>query len=117
MAPGACTLKLYGFVINRFHSKLMCWSKLVEVTDDINKMIAYYGMCAFTLPYSPITHYSTIEIGLEQAPYGVLVYFFTHLNMPKKLLIMGSNNTKSSSKSVIFSYLTMNNIVRILLLL
>ncbi len=30
---------------------------------------------------------------------------------------MGPNNTKNSSKSVIFSYLTMNNIVRILLLL
>jgi len=30
---------------------------------------------------------------------------------------MGPNNTKNSSKSVIFSYLTMNNIVRMLLLL
>jgi hypothetical protein len=30
---------------------------------------------------------------------------------------MGPNNTKNTSKSVIFSYLTMNNIVRILFLL
>ncbi len=30
---------------------------------------------------------------------------------------MGPQNTKNSSKSVIFSYLTMNDIVRILLLL
>jgi len=35
--------------------------------------------------------------------------------MQKNLLIMGPNNTKNSSKNVIFSYLTMNNIVRILL--
>jgi len=44
-----------------------------------------------------------------------LIFFsFEHA---KNLLIMGPNNTKNSSKSVIFSYLTMNNIVRILLLL
>jgi hypothetical protein len=30
---------------------------------------------------------------------------------------MGPNNTKNSSKSVMFSYLTINNIVRILFLL
>ncbi len=60
---------------------------------------------------------STIEIGLEQAPFVVFVNFFPHLNMQKKLLIMDTNNTKNSSKSVIFSYLTLNNIVRILLLL
>ncbi len=58
-----------------------------------------------------------IEVGLEQAPFVAFVYFFPHLNMQKKLLIMGPNNTKNSSKSVIFSYLSMNNIVRILLLL
>jgi hypothetical protein len=58
-----------------------------------------------------------IELGIEQAPFVVNVYFLPHLNMQKTLLIMGSNNTKNSSKSVIFSCLTMNNIVRILLLL
>ena len=35
----------------------------------------------------------------------------------KNLLIMGPKNIKNSSKSVISSYLTLNNIVRILLLL
>jgi hypothetical protein len=55
----------------------------------------------------------TTEIGLEQAPFVVLVFFsFEHA---KNLLIIGPNITKNSSKSVIFSYLTMNNIVRILL--
>jgi hypothetical protein len=58
-----------------------------------------------------------IEIGLERAPFVVFVNFFPHLNMQKTLLIMGPNNTKNSSKNVIFSYLTMNKIVRILLLL
>ncbi len=42
----------------------------------------------------------TIEIGLEQAPLVVFI-FFPHLNMQKNLLIMGPN-TKKSSKSVIF---------------
>jgi hypothetical protein len=52
-----------------------------------------------------------IEIGLERAP------FFPSFEHAKNLLIMGPNNTKNSLKSVIFSYLTMNNIVSILLLL
>ncbi len=43
--------------------------------------------------------------------------FFSSFEDAKNLLIMGPNNTKNSSKSVIFSYLTMHNIVRILLLL
>ncbi len=59
----------------------------------------------------------TIEIGLQHAPFVALVYFFPHLNMQKNLLIMGPNNTKNSSLSVIFSFLTMNNNVRILFLL
>jgi hypothetical protein len=64
--------------------------------------------------------YSTtmaIEIGPERAPFVVFVYFFPHLNMQKNLLIMGLDNTKNSSRSVISSYLTLNNIGRILLLL
>jgi hypothetical protein len=56
---------------------------------------------------------STIEIGLEQAPFA----FFPSFEHAKNLLIMGPNNTKNSSKSVIFSYITINHIVRILLLL
>jgi hypothetical protein len=56
-----------------------------------------------------------IEIGLERAPFVVLVYFFPHLNMQKPANY-GPNDTKNSSKSVIFSYLIMNNIVIILLL-
>ncbi len=52
-----------------------------------------------------------IEIELEQAP------FFSSFEHEKNLLIMGPNNTKNSLKSVISSYLTMSNIVRILLLL
>jgi hypothetical protein len=74
------------------------------------------------LQESTPTHYkqarqseNAIEIGLEDAPFVVFVYFFPHLNMQKNLLIMGPNNTKNSSKSVIFSYLVINNFVRILL--
>ncbi len=43
--------------------------------------------------------------------------FFSSFEHVKSLLIMGPNNTKNSSKSVIFSYLTMNNIVRIFFLI
>jgi len=60
---------------------------------------------------------NTIEIGLEQAPFVVFVNFFSSFEHVKNLLIMGPNNNKNSSKSVIFTYLIMNNIVRILLLL
>ncbi len=67
-----------------------------------------------TLPMNKLLE--PIEIGLEQALFVVLVYFFPHLNM-QKTADYGPNNTKNSWKSVIFSYLTMNNIVRILLLL
>ncbi len=58
-----------------------------------------------------------IGIGLEQAPFVVFVYVFSSFEYANNLLIMGPNNTKNSSKSVFFSYLTINNIVRILLLL
>jgi hypothetical protein len=49
------------------------------------------------------------EIGLECAPFVVFVYFssFEHA---KNLLIMGPNNTKNSSKSVIFSYVTLSTL-------
>jgi hypothetical protein len=57
-----------------------------------------------------------IEIGQEQAPFVVFCLFIPSFEHAKNLLIMGPNNTKNSSKSVIFSYLTMNDIVRILLL-
>ncbi len=43
-----------------------------------------------------------IEIGLERAPFVVFVYFFPSFEHAKNLLIMGPNNTKNSSKSVIF---------------
>ncbi len=43
--------------------------------------------------------------------------FFSSFEHVKSLLIMGPKNTKNSSKSVICSYLTMNNIVGILFLL
>ncbi len=43
------------------------------------------------------------------------LFIFSSFERAKNLLIMGPNNTKNSSKSVHFSYLTMNNIVRILL--
>ncbi len=59
----------------------------------------------------------SIEIGLERAPFVVFVYFFSSFEHAKNLLIMGPNSTKNSSKCVIFSYLTMNTIVRILILL
>jgi len=45
----------------------------------------------------------------------LVLFIFFSFEHAKNLLIMGPNNTKNSSKSVIFSYL--DNIVRILLLL
>jgi hypothetical protein len=45
----------------------------------------------------------TIEIGLEQAPFVVFVYFFL-IRTCKKPADYGPHNTKNSSKSVIFSY-------------
>jgi hypothetical protein len=48
-----------------------------------------------------------IEIGLEHAPFVVLVYFFSSFEHAKNLLIMGPNNTKNSSLKVdflIFNY-------------
>jgi hypothetical protein len=47
-----------------------------------------------------------IEIGLEQATFVAFVNFFSSFEHAKNLLIMGPNNTKNSSKSVIFLYLT-----------
>ncbi len=44
-----------------------------------------------------------IEIGLEEAPFVVFVYFISSFEHVKSLLIMGPNNTKNSSKRVIFS--------------
>jgi hypothetical protein len=49
-----------------------------------------------------------IEIGLEHAPFVVvLVYFFPSFENAKNLLIMGPNNTKNSSINcdfLIFNY-------------
>ena len=78
------------------------------------KMKKFYSIGHRAIKLAPVL---TIDIGLEQGPFVVFVYFFPHLNMQKNVLFMGPNNTKNSSKSVIFSYLTMNNIVRILFLL
>jgi hypothetical protein len=39
----------------------------------------------------------SIEIGLEHAPFVVLVYFFSSFEHAKNLVIMGPNNTKNSS--------------------
>ncbi len=38
-----------------------------------------------------------VEIGLEHAPFVVLVNFFSSFENAKNLLIMGPNNTKNSS--------------------
>ncbi len=57
-------------------------------------------------------HATVIEVGLEQA----FFVFFPHLNM-QKTADYGPQQHQKLIKSVIFSYLTMNNIVRILLLL
>ncbi len=51
--------------------------------------------------------YVTIEIGLEHAPFVVLVYFFSSFEHAKNLLIMCPNNTKNSSLKcdfLIFTY-------------
>jgi hypothetical protein len=60
---------------------------------------------------------STIEIERSSRSLCCLCLFFSSFEHVKSLLIMGPNSTKNSSKSVIFSYLTINNIVRILFLL
>jgi hypothetical protein len=38
-----------------------------------------------------------IEIGLEQAPFVFFIFIFSSFEHVKSLLIMGPNNTKSSS--------------------
>ena len=68
-------------------------------------------------PWSNCEFVESIEIGLEQPPFDVFVKTFSSFEHVKSLLIMGPNNSKNSSKSVIFSYLTMNNIVRIFFLI
>ncbi len=48
-----------------------------------------------------------LEIGLEHAPFVVLVYFFPSFEHAKNLLVMGPNNTKNSSLKcdfLIFNY-------------
>jgi hypothetical protein len=47
----------------------------------------------------------------------LFLFIFSSLEHVKSLLIMGPYNTKNSLKTVIFSYFTLNNIVRILFLL
>jgi hypothetical protein len=47
----------------------------------------------------------TVEIGLEHAPFVVLVYFFYSFEHAKNLLILGHNNTKSSSLKCDFSHI------------
>jgi hypothetical protein len=73
-------------------------------------------ICAVKL-FTGVINTTSIEIGLEQASFVVFVSFFSSFEHAKNLLILGPNNTKNSSKNVIFLYLTINNIVRILLLL
>ncbi len=58
-----------------------------------------------------------IEIGLEHTPFVVSVNFFPHLNMQKSCWLWAPTTLKTHYQSVIFSYLTMNNIVKILFLL
>jgi hypothetical protein len=44
-APGACTVKHYGFVMYEFCNKIMCLSKPRIVANNSNKALAYYGIC------------------------------------------------------------------------
>jgi hypothetical protein len=44
-------IKYYGFIMYWFHSKLMCLSKPVEVTDNSDKALTYYGICPLTVHY------------------------------------------------------------------
>jgi len=43
----------------KFHSKLMCMSKLVEVSDNRNKTLVDCRICPFTIHYESIMFYST----------------------------------------------------------
>ncbi len=72
----------------------------------MSRFIYDHVLCHHTECLAQLYHYAEcqdecqyiIEIGLEQAPFVVFVYFFPHLNMQKTLLIMGPKNTKTHQK-------------------
>ncbi len=72
--------------------------------DDINFFLQFFIQIFILFAFLLLPSVHCIEMGLEQAP------FFSSFEHVKSLLIIGPNNTKNI-KSVIFSYLTMNNIV------
>ncbi len=47
LAPGACTIKHYGFIMYSFHSKLECLSKPVNVTDNIKNSSLLHNLSIF----------------------------------------------------------------------
>ncbi len=65
-------------------------------------------------PLNPLEPYRGEWVRAIEPPFVVFVNFFPHLNMQKPA---DYGLQQHSSKSVIFSYLIMNTIVRILLLL
>jgi hypothetical protein len=59
MAPGACTIKNYDSVIYGFRGKIVClctthWKRLT-----IEKALAYYEICPFSVYYESVMLYST----------------------------------------------------------
>jgi hypothetical protein len=65
----------YGYEINRFCSKLMCLFKPVEVTDNSNKTLAYYGICSICTIHYEYVMFSTIGPGrvLQTFPICILM--------------------------------------------
>ncbi len=80
----------------------------IEPFEDNQYRTKRHTCLLYQTSLSSLVYPRGIEIGLEQA------HLTLDTQLAKKLLIMGPNNTKKSSKSVIFLNLTMNNIVIIL---
>ncbi len=56
--PGTCTIKHYRIVMFRFCSELTCLPEPVEMINNINKTLAYYGICSFAVHYESVVFYS-----------------------------------------------------------
>ncbi len=74
--PRACTINYYGFVIYRFRSRLVCFSKIEKVTGNNKITLAYYVICTFPVHYVSVMFYSACSR---------IIYFATVISYGCKL--------------------------------
>ncbi len=96
-------------------------NSLYQVSVSSNFLLRQW--CSSPVPGEPFQPSRNILMGLQHRDKTrahtlcCFCLFSSSFEHAKNLLIMAPDSTKNSSKSVIFSYTIMNNIVRILLLL